>query len=53
MFLSPLLARPKKVTKCKALREINGSKSFLLKKIRDRYRFANDDKGASRVAILD
>ena len=26
---------------------------FLLKKIRDRHRFANEDKGSSRVAILD
>ena len=30
-----------------------GSKSFLLKKTRDRHRFANEDKGASRIAILD
>ena len=30
-----------------------GSKSFLLKKTRDRYRFANKDKGAFCVAILD
>ena len=30
-----------------------GSKSFLLKGTRDRYRFANKDKEASRVAILD
>ena len=29
------------------------SKSFLLKKTRDRHRFANEDKGASRIAILD
>ena len=26
---------------------------FLLKKTKDRYRFANEDKGASRFAILD
>ena len=31
----------------------SGSKSFLLKKTWDRYRFANEDKGAFRIAILD
>ena len=37
-----------------ALLNINkGSKSFLLKNTRDRHRFANEDKGASRIAILD
>ena len=30
-----------------------GSKPFLLKKTRDRHRFANEDKGASHIAILD
>ena len=30
-----------------------GSKPFLLKKTRDRYRFANEDKGASCIVILD
>ena len=30
-----------------------GSESFLLKKNRDRHRFANEDKGASRITILD
>ena len=30
-----------------------GSKTCLLKKTRDRHHFANEDKGASRIAILD